>query len=180
VFYRDTGGIFMMKKFCAILALSVLAASTWAAGVHSNGHEPPADSMSGHDMVTVPAAPAAMGHPGDPTKVTRTIEVVMDDSMRFTPNEIPVKAGETIRFSVRNTGQVTHEMVIGTMAELKAHAAEMQRMPGMVHADPNMVTVAPGTIGTLVWLFDQPGTVNFACMVPGHMEAGMIGKMKVD
>lgn len=170
----------MMKKLCAILALSVLSAPTWAAGGHSSGHDAAAHSMPSHDMATVPAVPPTIGHPGDPLKVSRTVEITMDDSMRFTPGEIPVKSGETIRFVAKNVGRVTHEMVIGTMADLKAHAAEMRRTPGMRHAEPNMVTVAAGKTGALVWMFDQPGTVDFACLVPGHMEAGMIGKVKVD
>lgn len=73
----------------------------------------------------------------------------------------------------------THEMVLGTMADLKAHAAEMRKMPGMKHAEPNMITLAAGKIGGLVWTLSQPGAVDFACLVPGHMEAGMVGKVIV-
>lgn len=166
----------MKKEPLAILALSILPAFAWAAGGH---HDMPAHGMPGHDMSTMPAAPSAIGQPGDPAKVTRTVEITMDDSMRFTPSEIPVKAGETIRFFVKNTGKITHEMVLGTMADLKAHAAEMRKMPGMKHAEPNMITLAAGKIGGLVWTFSQPGTVDFACLVPGHMEAGMVGKVIV-
>ena len=170
----------MMKKLCAVLSLSVLSTCTWAAGGHSSGHDAAAPGMPSPDMATVPGAPFAIGHPGDPLKVTRTIEVTMDDSMRFTPSEILVKTGQTVRFVAKNAGRITHEMVIGTMADLKAHAAAMRQMSGMGHAEPNMVTVAAGQTGALVWMFDQPGTVVFACLVPGHMEAGMIGKVKVD
>jgi uncharacterized cupredoxin-like copper-binding protein len=100
--------------------------------------------------------------------------------MRFTPRDIKVNAGETVRFFIKNTGKISHEMVIGSLADLKAHAAEMQKMPGMKHSEPNMITLAPGKIGGLVWQFDQAGTVDFACLIPGHMEAGMVGKVKVD
>ncbi|TAN28979.1 MAG: hypothetical protein EPN31_07495 [Castellaniella sp.] len=169
----------MMKKPLTVLALSILPALAWAVGGHSGGHDAPAHGMPGHDMSTMSSAPSAIGRPGDPAKVTRTVELKMEDSMRFTPNEIQVKAGETIRFFVKNTGQIPHEMVIGTVADLKTHAAEMQKMSGMKHAEPNMITLAAGKIGGLVWTFDQPGTVDFACLVPGHMEAGMVGKVKV-
>jgi len=70
-------------------------------------------------------------------------------------------------------------MVIGSLADLKAHALEMQKMPGMQHVEPNMITLAPGKIGGLVWQLDKAGTVDFACLIPGHMEAGMVGKVKV-
>lgn len=144
------------------------------------GHGMPSHGMPGHDMSTMSNAPSPIGQPGDPAKVTRTIELTMDDTMRFTPSDIKVNAGETVRFFIKNTGKISHEMVIGSLADLKAHAAEMQKMPGMKHAEPNMITLAPGKIGGLVWQFDQAGTVDFACLIPGHMEAGMVGKVKVD
>lgn len=70
-------------------------------------------------------------------------------------------------------------MVIGSMEQLKAHAAEMRNTPGMQHAEPNMITLEPGKSGDLVWKFDEVGTVDFACLIPGHLEAGMVGKVKV-
>jgi uncharacterized cupredoxin-like copper-binding protein len=71
-------------------------------------------------------------------------------------------------------------MAIGSIAELQAHAIAMQHMPGLQHAELNMITLAPGKIGDLVWQFDEAGTVvNFACLIPGHMEAGMVGKIRV-
>ena len=100
--------------------------------------------------------------------------------MRFTPATITVKKGETIRFFVKNAGKVPHEMVVGSLQELKEHAEMMRKMPQMQHAEPNMVTLQPGQRGGLVWQFDQPGTVDFACLIPGHMEAGMVGKIVVE
>lgn len=171
----------MMKKTLSVLALSALPVLALAAGNHQGGH-----GMAGHDMQGMHgsmhggASHSNVGKPGDPAKVDRTIEVVMDDSMRFTPANIAVKKGETIRFFVKNTGKVPHEMVIGSMKELKTHAEMMRKMPQMQHAEPNMVTLQPGQRGGLVWQFDQPGTVDFACLIPGHMEAGMVGKIVVE
>lgn len=119
------------------------------------------------------------GKPGDAAKVSRTINIEMNDNMRFSPDEANIKAGETIRFVVSNKGRLDHEMVIGTMAELKEHAAMMRDMPTMKHAEPNMVTLAAGANGDIIWQFDQTGTVDFACLIPGHMEAGMKGQIKV-
>jgi uncharacterized cupredoxin-like copper-binding protein len=120
----------------------------------------------------------AWGIPGD-AKRARTIEVAMGDDMRFTPDRIEVRAGETIRLLVRNRGQVPHEMVIGTEAELAAHAASMKGSPGMEHEDPNMLRVKPGGQGELVWNFNRPGAFRFACLLPGHFEAGMKGTIVV-
>lgn len=121
----------------------------------------------------------AVGRPGNPKNVSRALQVVMSDDMKFTPASIEVKRGETIRFLVRNAGSIKHEMVIGTMAELKQHAALMRRFPGMEHSDPNMITLAPGKRGELIWQFTRAGSFDFACLQPGHFEAGMIGEVSV-
>lgn len=121
----------------------------------------------------------ALGKPGNPEKVTRSIQVEMNDTMRFKPASIKVKRGETIRFIVRNAGKVKHEMVLGTLKELKEHAELMRKFPEMKHADPNQVSVEPGKTGELIWQFTNTGTFDFACLVPGHFEAGMVGKIRV-
>ena len=122
---------------------------------------------------------AALGKPGDPAKVTRAIGVGMGDDMRFQPANIQVKRGETIKFVVKNNGALKHEMVLGTMKELKEHAELMRKHPRMEHDDANAVSVEPGKTGTLVWQFTKAGTFDFACLEPGHFEAGMTGKIIV-
>ena len=86
--------------------------------------------------------------------------------------------GETIRFLLKNSGQLPHEMVIGSLADLQAHAIEMRKNPGMKHVEPNAITLNPGQRGGLVWKFDQVGTIDFACTIPGHMEGGMVGSVR--
>ncbi len=168
-----------MKKTLSILMLGAIPALAFAAGGHGGGHDMSAHGAPGHDMSTMSKIPAADGQPGDPSRASRTIEVLMDDTMRYTPSEIDVKPGETIRFLVRNAGRLPHEMVIGSAAELKAHAAEMRETPGLAHAEPNMITLGAGQHGDLLWQFDKAGAVDFACLIPGHMEAGMVGRVKV-
>lgn len=119
------------------------------------------------------------GRPGDPKKATRTIRIGMADTMRYTPSELNVRRGETVRLLVRNNGKVDHEMVLGTMSTLKEHAEMMKKHPGMEHADPHSVDVAPGKSATLVWQFTKAGIFHFGCFEPGHFEAGMIGKVVV-
>jgi uncharacterized cupredoxin-like copper-binding protein len=121
----------------------------------------------------------AFGREGDPKKVSRTIVVDMSDQMRFTPDALAVKQGETIRFRVRNSGQAMHEMVLGTMEDLKEHAELMRKNPGMEHGDPYMTHVAPGKTETMVWQFSKPGDFLYGCLVPGHFESGMIGRVRV-
>ncbi len=121
----------------------------------------------------------AFGREGDPKKVSRTVNVHMSDKMRFTPAELTIKRGETIRFHVKNAGQVMHEMVLGTMEELKEHSAMMQKHPGMEHDEPYMAHVAPGKTETMTWQFTKAGEFYYGCLVPGHFEAGMMGKVIV-
>ena len=122
---------------------------------------------------------AAYGRPGDPAKVSRTVAIDMSDAMRFTPSLITAKKGETIRFALANSGKVRHEMVLGSSRELKEHAALMRKFPEMEHTDPNRLSVDPGKTGALVWQFTRAGTFAFACLQPGHFEAGMRGKITV-
>ena len=172
-----------MKKSFSILILSVLPALALASGDHAGGHDMRAGkTQMPHEMegMSHEEHDGAAGKPGDPAKVSRTIKVTMSDNMRFTPSLINVKAGETVRFSVRNTGKAPHEMVIGSKAELQEHAAMMRAQPKMKHVESNMLSLNPGKRGDIVWQFDRAGTVDFACLVPGHMEAGMVGKVKAE
>jgi len=170
-----------------MLILAALALTPFAGYAHEDTHQGTMQGM----MPGMMHGKAEDGHaedgghgegagkPGDPKKVSRAIRVVMSDDMKFTPANIDVKRGETIRFVLRNAGRIKHEMVIGSMAELKQHAEMMRRMPGMEHADANMVTLAPGQSGELIWQFTQSGIVDFACLQPGHFEAGMKGAVSV-
>lgn len=126
-----------------------------------------------------PAEATPFGIAADPRKAKRIIRVGMSDNMRFTPAEIEVRRGEAVRFVVANKGQVLHEMVLGRMEDLKMHAEMMRKHPGMEHDEPHMAHVAPGRSGEIGWRFTKPGTYYYGCLIPGHFEAGMIGKVVV-
>ena len=119
------------------------------------------------------------GRAADPARAARTVRVRMTDQMRFEPAEITVKRGEVVRFVPVNRGKVMHEMVLGTMDELKKHAEMMRKHPGMEHDEPHMAHVAPGKSGEVGWQFTKAGEFFYGCLIPGHFEAGMIGKVKV-
>ena len=119
------------------------------------------------------------GIAGDPKAVVRTIEIRMSDRMRFTPDLIEVREGETIRLVHHNGGKVMHEFVLGTKQELEAHAALMVKFPTMEHDEPYMAHVQPGKTGEIVWTFNRAGDFDFACLIAGHYQAGMVGKVKV-
>jgi uncharacterized cupredoxin-like copper-binding protein len=121
----------------------------------------------------------AWGIAGDSDKVDRTIEVSMTDQMRFTPDRIEVKLGETIRFVHRNQGKMLHEFVLGTKKDLDEHAALMVKFPGMEHDEPYMAHVGPGKREEIVWTFNRAGEFDFACLIAGHYQAGMVGSISV-
>lgn len=119
------------------------------------------------------------GIAGDAWRAKRSIEVGMADNMRFTPARVDVRQGETVKFVVRNTGRVMHEFVIGTQAENAKHAELMVKHPNMEHDEPYMAHVAPGQTGEIVWAFNRAGEFEFACLIAGHYQGGMVGTIKV-
>ena len=151
------------RRILSLVAAVALHAVAWRVDAHEGTHGQPAD----------------IGRAGNAAEVTRDVEITMDDSMRFRPASIQVSRGETVRFILKNTGSVQHEFVLGNEKELAAHAAMMRRMPNMRHADPNMMTLPAGRAGELVWHFSTTGAVGFACLQPGHYDAGMKGEVVV-
>lgn len=146
---------------CALVAIAGVAS---ASGSHSTDHS---------------HGDAAIGMPGAISRVNRTVPIVMNDEMRFIPDHITVKQGETVRFTLKNTGTMDHEFVLGTEQELTRHKELMKKFPEMEHDDPNMITVAPGKTDVIVWHFTRKGNVDFACLLPGHFDDGMKGSIKV-
>ena len=139
----------------------------------------PAAHKNHHAPSSAPAEQKDWGIAGDPKKVQRTIDIRMTDNMRFAPNQLQIKQGETVRLVAVNAGKGLHEIVIGTPQELKAHAEMMKKHPGMEHDEPYMAHVDPGQKGAIVWTFNRTGSFEFACLIPGHFEAGMIGRITV-
>lgn len=165
-----------MKFHTAILTTllgSSLLAGAPGASAHGSSHD------ASHGQKALEVVETAFGRTGDPAKAARTIRIDMSDTMRFAPDAIQVRRGETVSFEIANAGRVLHEMVIGTEAELKAHAEMMKKFPGMEHEEPYMAHVDPGKSGRIVWQFTKPGEYRFACLIPGHFEAGMVGRITV-
>jgi len=158
-------GIAASKLAAIAVILSVGAA---LAGPGGAGH--------GHGDET------AYGKAGDPKKPARIVQVVMserDGKMAFIPDRLEIRRGEQIRFQLRNNGDLDHELVLATLEENLKHAVEMQKNPDMEHDDPNAKRLAPKKTGEIVWAFTKAGEFDFSCLIPGHREAGMTGKIIV-
>lgn len=163
----------MNIKFAFPLAAALTFSSTLALAHGDEEHAAPRK----YDASKV--EPTDFGQEGNPKKVTKTIKVDMTDNMRFTPSDVTVKRGDTVKFVVQNDGKVLHEMVLGTKQAIKEHAELMKKFPEMEHADANMAHVKPGKAGEIFWQFTKAGEFQFACLQPGHFEAGMVGKVTV-
>jgi len=110
--------------------------------------------------------------------VSRTIQVDTTDALRFAPEQLSARAGETIAFEIGNSGAVPHEFFVGTPAEQQEHEREMASGAPM-HAEPGQVDVPAGQTVLLIYTFDQPGALEYGCHVPGHYPAGMRGSITI-
>ena len=161
-----------MKKFNLVLLTALIA--SFGTLAHAHGDEAHAKKTG-----PVKKEQKEWGIAGEAKAISRTVTFNMSDNMRFTPDKIDVKQGETVKFVIKNGGKVMHEMVIGNKKDLDEHAALMVKFPGMEHEEPYMAHVGPGKTGEIVWTFNRPGTFDFACLIAGHYQAGMVGKINV-
>lgn len=158
-------------KILKLIAIYAILAWSSASFSHNSSH-----STKAH----LPPEQKDWGIVGEAKNVTRTLTITMSDKMRFTPSVLEVKQGETLKLVLKNTGKLLHELVIGTQAELDAHAALMVKFPDMQHDEPYMAHVAPGKTSPLIWTFNRSGEFDFACLIAGHYQNGMVGKIRVN
>ena len=165
---RRSAALAAAVGLAGLAGLAVPAGRTWAHGEKAHGKPAAATKEQ-----------KPWGIAGDARAARRRIEVGMSDTMRFTPELITVRRGETVRFVIRNHGKQMHEFVIGTPQELQEHAALMVKFPDMEHDEPYMAHVPPGQTGEIVWHFNRAGEFQFACLIAGHFQAGMVGRIRV-
>lgn len=192
-----------MKKLLVLTAgLFLISGNAFASGSHTGGHDEVkkethghADTkshghdemkkvMGGHDDADGHHDGAmAVGEPGKRQDATKNIVIVMketdDGDMIFTPKKIKVKEGQTIRFVIRNKGELEHEFVLDNHDGVMEHKALMEKFPEMEHDDPNSIRLEPGKKGEVIWKFTNGGTFEFACLIPGHYASGMKGDITV-
>ena len=148
----------------------------------------------------------AFGQPADAAKAERTVEITLGD-MYYEPASVQLKAGETVRFVLKNEGSLLHEFSLGNAAQHAEHQKQMLMMQqmGMLgengiqamdhskmghdmagmdhgqmsHDDPNTVMIPAGKSAELTWTFAKATGLEFACNLPGHYQAGMVGKLDV-
>jgi uncharacterized cupredoxin-like copper-binding protein len=163
-----------MRNLYTLLFAATMGIGLMASPAHAHG-----DASHAGKSAPVRKEQKAWGIAGEAKAARRTVRFEMSDDMRFTPDRLDVRQGETVRIVVRNKGSVLHEFVLGTKDELDAHAALMVKFPGMEHDEPYMAHVPPGKSGEIIWTFNRAGDFDFACLIAGHYQAGMVGKVKV-
>lgn len=166
----------VMRGAAPAVAMALFALFALGAASESRAHNAP-DHGKGATPVVREQKP--WGIAGDASAVVRTVNVSMLDSMKFSPARIVAKQGETLRFVLNNTGRQMHEFVIGTRTGNDAHAALMMKFPDMAHDEPYMAHVAPGKTGQIIWQFNRAGDFEFACLIAGHYQSGMVGSISV-
>jgi len=153
----------------ALVAATLLSAYAWAS-------EGPSGHSHGHSETF------SAGEPGNPKKPARIVQVTMGESdgkMLFVPARLEVKNGDQIKFVLRNNGEIEHEFVLASAADNLKHAEEMKKHPDMAHEEPNGRQLAPKKTSEIVWKFTKAGEFEYACLIPGHREAGMTGTIVV-
>ena len=159
------------KSGIALIAATLLSANAWAG-----------EGPSGHSHSHGHGETFSAGEPGNPKKPSRTVKVTMgeaDGKMLFVPARLEVKKGEQVKFVLRNNGELEHEFVLASTADNLKHAEAMKNNPNMAHEEPNGRQLAPKKTSELVWKFTKAGEFEYACLIPGHREAGMIGTIVV-
>ena len=121
----------------------------------------------------------AFGKPGDEKSVRRTIPIDIHDDTGFNPPTLRLRPGETVRFVIRNLGNVRHEFRIGDPEYQRAHEDMVRQMPEVEHDDPNAIVVAPGETGWIIWQFGEAPVVELACHLPRQYQSGKITTIHV-
>ena len=160
-------------KWINVALVAALLGASGASFAHGD------ETHAAQNHVPIKNEQKPWGIAGDAKDIKRTIQIEMRDTMRFSPDIINVRQGETIKLVMTNTGKVLHELVMGTKQDLDKHAALMAKFPTMEHSEPYTVHVAPGKTGEILWTFNQPGDFDFACLIGGHYQSGMVGKIRV-
>ena len=141
----------------------------------------------------------AIGTKGKASDVNKVIVVNMYDNY-YEPSKIEIKKGETVKFVVKNKGELVHEFNIATKTMHLKHQPEMMMLvkneiilsdkidkkkmmemakknPSMAHSHSNSVLLSPGESADLIWKFTNSVKIEAACNVPGHYEAGMVAEI---
>jgi uncharacterized cupredoxin-like copper-binding protein len=125
---------------------------------------------TGAYAVSAPAGGQPVRGPG-----VVTVEVRIDHS-HFDMDPLRVHEGTLVEFVVHNADPIDHELVVGDAEVHRRHTTGSERRHPPV---PGEVSIAPGDTAMTFYEFTEPGTVVYACHLPGHAAYGMTGEIEV-
>ncbi len=147
-----------MRRRLAFVPIALVAAAVIAAAGDAaldSGASPPAGEVLGPGEVSV--------------------ELGIEHS-RFSFDHLQVRPGTTVRFEVRNTDPIAHELIVGDDGVHRRHATGNEPLHSPVAGE---LSVGAHETGSTTYTFAEPGTVVFACHLPGHLDYGMKGNIVV-
>lgn len=158
----------------------IIASVIGAAGFTAGGNDAFAYGETAERAKRAPTMiRTAFGQTGDPSRVSRTVRVVVDDSARYNLKPITVTQNETVRFVISNRGTALHELVLGTEGAITERIEAMKRHHGLEHEEAYMAHASPKKTAEIIWQFSEPGEFQYACAIPGHSQPSMIGQIRV-
>ena len=113
--------------------------------------------------------PGSPGFVAGTTSAPRLVRIIASGQLRFIPDVVTVRQGETITFEVTSMGMAVHEFMVGPAADVAAGTA----------GTPEVADIAMMQTKLLTYTFNGPGPFAFACHAPGHYEVGMKGAIVI-
>ena len=101
----------------------------------------------------------------------------------FSDMQIDVKMGERIKFTVKNGGQIPHEFMFMSPPLMQAVNYRTTRADWSLFEHEALFEkplVLPDGEFSFVLQVQQPGSWMFMCMLPYHMQMGMMGQMATE
>ena len=116
----------------------------------------------------------------DVPEASTSLNVTMSD-FAFDPDKVAVPPGAEITITLDNTGSVEHEWVIlkdGVQIESESELPEDEEtlLADFVYWEAE---VEPGESGTFTFTAPERGFFQVICAIPGHLAAGMEGRLQV-
>jgi uncharacterized cupredoxin-like copper-binding protein len=104
-----------------------------------------------------------------------TVEIVVKFS-KFQPNQVVVPVGVPVTITLRNDDPIDHEWIVGDEAVHAVHRVGTEPL----HPDRPTEVILPAMVSTTtVVTFEQAGTLQFICHLPGHESYGMKGTLTI-
>jgi uncharacterized cupredoxin-like copper-binding protein len=108
--------------------------------------------------------------PGAPSS---KVSVEMTE-FKFVPQEMTVFSGQETSLELKNSGAVEHDFTILKKGVAAKSPFNREQQAGDILTE---FKLGSGKDDTFTFTLPEPGEYALICIIPGHMEAGMVGKI---